>query len=66
MIAQLINQSMSDGGDCRTAPATTGLLNTGHEIIVPLLVKEAWLHGVCQIKVQLDDPWKLSIQIYVP
>ena len=23
---QLLNQSMSDGGDCRTAPATPGLL----------------------------------------
>ena len=23
-----VNESMNDGGDCRTAPATPGLLNT--------------------------------------
>ena len=25
-----LNESVSDGGDCRTAPATTGLVNTAH------------------------------------
>ena len=32
---QLINESISDGGDCRTAPATPGLLIThGFEILL--------------------------------
>ena len=27
-MSQSLNESVSDGGDCRTAPATPGLLNT--------------------------------------
>ena len=27
-MSELINESVSDGGDCRTAPATPGLLNS--------------------------------------
>ena len=29
-MTQSVNESVNDGGDCRTAPATPGLLNTRH------------------------------------
>ena len=37
---QLMNQLMNHGGDCRTAPATTGPLN------IYILVSKAWMHIV--------------------
>ena len=32
-MTQSVNQSISDGGDCRTAPATPGLLKNNNVVV---------------------------------
>ena len=45
-MTQLMNESVSDGGDCRTAPATPGLLKMYDELMAKTKNKPIFLQAV--------------------
>ena len=67
-MTQSVNESVSDGGDCRTAPATPGLLKSKNSTILFFLPTKVNLPEklikiiFCQIKFQLLSKATLGIK----